>query len=140
MGFLFQSTEDGLGKRRQPAMIDKKEIKRQYKETKQPMGIYRIANLVNGKIYIGSSKSVDTIFNSARFQLKMGSYFIRDLQEDFTRCGEAKFLFDVVDYLESNDDPEYDYSDDLRVLEEMWLEKLQPYDEKGYNSRKTKTV
>jgi hypothetical protein len=121
-------------------MINKKEIKRQYKEMKQPMGIYRITNLVNGKIYIGRSKSVDTVFNSARFQLKMGSYFIKDLQKDFTRYSEAKFLFDVVDHLEPNDDPGYDYSEDLLVLEEMWLAKLQPYDEKGYNSRKTTTV
>ena len=121
-------------------MINKKEIKRQYKETKQPMGIYRITDSVNGKIFIGSSKCVDTIFNSARFQLKMGSHFNKELQKAFNRHGEASFLFDVVDHLEPNDDPGYDYSNDLRVLEEMWLEKLRPYDEKGYNSRKTTMV
>jgi hypothetical protein len=121
-------------------MIDKKEIKRQYKETKRPMGIYRITNLVNGKMFIGSSQCVDTIFNSAGFQLKMGSYFIKDMQKDFTRHGESNFRFDVVDQLEPNDDPGYDYSEDLRVLLDMWLEKLQPYDEKGYNSRQDKTV
>lgn len=121
-------------------MINKKEMKQQYKEMKQPMGIYRITNLLNGKIYIGSSKSVDTIFNSARFQLKMGSYFIKDLQKDFTCHGEENFSFDIVDHLEPNDDPEHDYGDDLRVLEGMWLEKLQPYDEKGYNNRKTTII
>lgn len=121
-------------------MINKKEIIRKYKETKQPMGIYRITNLLNGKIFIGSSKCVDTIFNSARFQLKMGSYFIKELQKDFTCHGEACFRFDVVDQLEHNDDQEYDFTDDLRALEEMWLEKLQPYDEKGYNSRKNVKV
>jgi hypothetical protein len=117
-------------------MIDKKEAKRHYKETKRPMGIYRITNLVNGKIFIGSSKSVDTIFNSARFQLKTGSYFIKDLQKDFTLHGEANFRFDVVDHLEPNDDPDYDYSNDLCLLEEMWREKLQPYNEKGYHFKK----
>ena len=121
-------------------MLDKKEVKRRYKETKQPMGIYRITDKVNGKIYIGSSKCVETIFNSALFQLKMGSHFNKELQKDFIRHGEAGFSFDVVDHLEYNDDPGDDYSNDLRVLEEMWLEKLKPYDENCYNSRKTATA
>ena len=34
------------------------------------------------------------------------------------------------------EDPLYDYKEDLKTLEELWLEKLQPYDEKGYNQRK----
>jgi len=28
------------------------------------------------------------------------------------------------------------YTDDLKMLEEMWIEKLQPFDENGYNKRK----
>lgn len=31
------------------------------------------------------------------------------------------------------DIPEYNPSDDLNVLEEKWLEKLQPYDPEGYH-------
>jgi len=41
-----------------------------------------------------------------------------------------------VDYLEPKDGPDYNYTNDLAVLEDMWLEKLQPYDEKGYNKKK----
>ena len=29
-----------------------------------------------------------------------------------------------------------DYRTDLRFLEELWLEKLQPYGERGYNEKK----
>ena len=43
---------------------------------------------------------------------------------------------EVVDYLEPKEDPGYDYTKDLMVLEEMWVEKLQPFDEKGYNKKK----
>ena len=39
-------------------MIDKKELKKQYKQTLQPMGVYQIKNLVNGKIFIGSVKNL----------------------------------------------------------------------------------
>jgi len=124
-------------------MIDKKEAIRQYKNTLQPMGIYRITNSVNGKIFIGSSLNVDKIFNRILFQLKHNSYGNKDLQEDFNLNGESNFSFEIIDHLEPKKDKEqgYDYTDDLQVLEGMWLDKLQPYEKIGYNSRKTiKTI
>lgn len=117
-------------------MLDKKEIKRQYKQTIQPMGIYQIKNLANGKIFIGNSKNLNAVFNSSRLQLKTGTFINRDLQHDFIESGEANFSFDVLDRLEPKDDLKYDYTDDLKLLEEMWLEKLQPYGPNGYHKQK----
>lgn len=114
-------------------MTDKNELKRQYKQTLPPMGIYKIENLVNGKILIGSSKNLRGKANSYSFQLKQGTLINRELQRDYTQLGEENFAFAVVDFLEPKDGPEHDYTDDLAALEEMWLEKLQPYSEKGYN-------
>lgn len=102
------------------------------------MGIYQIKNMVNGKIFIGSSKNLHGKFNSYKLQLKLGSHVNRELQKDYTHFGEDKFSFEVVDNLEPKEDPNYDYTEDLAVLEEMWIEKLQPHDEKGYNKRKVK--
>jgi hypothetical protein len=34
------------------------------------------------------------------------------------------------------ENPDYDYKSDLEVLEDLWLEKLEPYGDKGYNERK----
>jgi hypothetical protein len=42
----------------------------------------------------------------------------------------------VLEYLKPGDDPDYDVRGDLDVLEELWLEKLEPYGEKGYNKKK----
>ena len=53
-------------------MIDKKELKKQYKQTLPKMGIYQIRNLVNGKIFVGRSKELAGKFNSSKFQLKAG--------------------------------------------------------------------
>jgi group I intron endonuclease len=114
-------------------MTDKKELKKQYKQTLPPMGIYKIENLVNGKILIGSSKNLRGKANSYSFQLKQGTHINRELQRDYTKLGEKNFAFAVVDFLEPKDGPEHDYTSDLAALEEMWLEKLQPYGEKGYN-------
>ena len=118
--------------------MNQKELKKQYKQTVLPMGIFQIKNLVNGKIFLGSSKNLKGKLNSIKFQLEMGSYINKELQKDFNEYRENNFLFETLDLLEPKEDPGYDYSDDLNTLEEMWLEKLQPYDEKGYNKRKVK--
>jgi group I intron endonuclease len=117
-------------------MNNKKTIKDQYKQAVQPMGIYQIKNLANGKIFIGTSKNLPGKINSHRFQLKMGSHMNKVLQAEFTNFGEKNFSFEVLDNLDPQDDPAYDYSLDLEVLEKMWLEKLQPFGERGYHKKK----
>jgi hypothetical protein len=60
----------------------------------------------------------------------------KDLQEDFNRIGLDNFTFGIIDLLEPKEDTKMDYTDDLKMLEEIWIEKLQPFDENGYNKRK----
>ncbi len=117
-------------------MIDKKELKKQYKQTLPPMGIYQIRNLVNGKIFVGSSLNLHGKSNSFKFQLRSGLHVNSELQKDYSQFGEENFVFEIVDLLEPNEDPTFDYRDDLKVFLEMWMEKLQPYGEVGYNKRK----
>ena len=117
-------------------MTDKKELKKQYKAVPPKMGIFQIKNLTNGKIFIGRGMNVQGKINSSRFQLEQGSHPNSELQKDFKLLGGKNFSFEVVDYLDpKKDDMNYDYNDDLKLLEEMWLEKLQPYDDKGYNNK-----
>ncbi|MCX6174164.1 MAG: GIY-YIG nuclease family protein [Ignavibacteriales bacterium] len=117
-------------------MIDKKEMKKQYKQTLPFMGIYQIKNFINGKIFIGNSKNLHGKSNSYKFQLNSGLHINRDLQEDYIKYGEQNFTFEILDTLEPKDDPAYKYDDDLKTLEDLWLEKLQPFGEKGYNKFK----
>ena len=119
-------------------MIDKKEIKKRYKETLPPMGIYQIKNLVSGKILVGSSKNLNGKSNSFKFQLNLGSHMNKELQNDYNKYGEENFSFEVLDYLEPKEGITYDYTKDLEALEELWIEKLQPFNEKGYNQVKKK--
>jgi len=117
-------------------MTDKKELKKQYKQTLPPMGIYRIRNLVNGKIFLGSGLNLNGKSNSFKFQLKSGLHVNSDLQKDYNEFGDDNFVFEIVDLLEPKEDLAYDYRDDLKVFLEMWMEKLQPFGEIGYNKRK----
>lgn len=117
-------------------MLDKKELKKQYKQTLPQMGIYRIKNLVNGKIFLGSSLNLHGKSNSFKFQLKSGLHVNSELQKDFNTFGEDNFVFEIVDTLEPKEDISYNYGDDLQVFLEMWMDKLQPYDQVGYNKKK----
>jgi group I intron endonuclease len=116
--------------------MNKKELIKEYKQTVRPMGIYQITNKKNGKLFIGSAKDLAGRMNSNKFQLRNGMHFNKEMQKDFNDVGEDFFSFDIIDHLTPKEDLNYDYSEDLKILEEMWLEKLQPYVEKGYNTPK----
>ena len=116
--------------------MNKKELTNKYKETIQPMGIYQIKNLKNGKIFIGSAKNIHGKINSNKFQLVNGLHLKKEMQKDFNDVGEINFTFEVLDYLKPNDDIGHDYAEELKILENMWLDKLKPYNDNGYNSKK----
>ena len=100
------------------------------------MGVFTILNKVNGKILLVSSNNLPGRINRAIFQLDMGSHPNMALQQDYKQFGKDNFAFEIIDYLKPKEDPAYNYTDDLAVLEEMWIEKLQSYQDKGYNEIK----
>ncbi|MGE5582490.1 MAG: GIY-YIG nuclease family protein [Bacillota bacterium] len=112
------------------------ELKQAYKNKPQKIGIFQITNLVSGKIFIGGTSNLDKVFNRHQAQLKFGSHPNKELQNDWNQSGPANFTFEILDELKPNEDPDYNYNEDLKTLEELWLEKLQPYGEKGYHKKK----
>lgn len=118
-------------------MENKKELKKNYLLTPKPMGVYCLRNLVNGKILIGSNKNLDARKNRFDMEFRMGFYnnVTKSLQEESKEFGRDNFSYEVLEYLKPKEDPNYDYSKDLSDLEKKWIEKLQPFDEKGYNKR-----
>ncbi len=114
------------------SQIDRKTLIREYKETQQPAGIYRVRNTGSGKSLIGSSVNLPGMLNRQRFQLEHGSHPDRELQNDWNTLGPEAFEFEVLDRLKPRDEPGYDPTQDLRTLKEMWLEKLQAAGEPLY--------
>ncbi|MBM3801689.1 MAG: GIY-YIG nuclease family protein [Acidimicrobiia bacterium] len=114
----------------------KKELKDQYKQTHTPMGIYRIRNLINSKVFVGSALNLPGILTSNRVQLKSGNHPNRKLQAEWNEFGSESFVFEVLDELTAAQGAGHDYRADLGFLEELWLEKLQPYDHRGYNEER----
>jgi hypothetical protein len=114
----------------------KKELKKEYQQSHQPMGVYQIRNLINDKVLVGATLNLPGILNRHKFQLKMGNHQNKTLQADWREFGEENFAFEILDELTPREDPAHDYKADLAFLEELWLEQLQPFDERGYNERK----
>lgn len=104
--------------------IDRKQATREYKESARPAGIYRIRNRETGRSLVGSTVDLDGRLNRHRFQLKMGSHSVRELQADWKALGEDGFEFAVLDRLEPRDEPGYDPRAELETLRELWLERL----------------
>ena len=116
--------------------MNKKELARAYKETPRPMGIYRVHNTRDDRSLVGRSVDLPAILNRERMSLKLGVHNNAALQRDWAELGADAFVFDVLDTIKAPEgQPDYDPSDDLKVLEEMWLERLQPYGERGYNRK-----
>jgi len=115
--------------------LDRKKAKQDYKQALRPMGIVRVRNLKDGRCYLMASADTRGAINSLRFQLKMGAFATSpELARDWKELGEESFVIEVIDELKPVEDPEHDYRADLQVLEELWLDKLKPYGDRGYHT------
>jgi hypothetical protein len=119
--------------------MDRKELIRRYKETRRPIGIFRVQNTLADKSFVGASLDLPSMLNRQRFQLVHGSHPNHALQQDWNRLGPEAFAFEVLDTLEPPERSDWDPSDDLAVLEQLWLDKLRPYGERGYNAEPRKS-
>ena len=114
-------------------MKSRKELNREYLERPKPAGVFQVKNTANGKVLLGSSLNLDGALNGNKFTLKIGSHRNNALQEDWERYGAESFVFEILEVVQVREDPNFNLSDELTLLEMIWLEKLQPFGEKGYN-------
>jgi len=110
----------------------RKELNRAYMERVKPAGIYQVKNMVNGKMLLGSSLNLEGPLNRHKFMLKIGSHTHKTLQRDWDELGADNFVFEILEEVKLVDSPKFNLSDELTLLEMIWLEKLQPV-ENGYN-------
>ena len=114
--------------------MNKKELIQQYKLTNRPMGIYQIRNLVNGKVFVESSVNLTGILNRQKFALKLNGHKNKQLQADWNEFGAENFAFEILEEIVQREN--LDIKAELEFLEDLWLEKLKPFGDKGYNQRK----
>lgn len=93
-------------------------------------GVYMIQNIVNGKMYIGSSKNINKRFIEHRLHLRKNKHYNTHLQRAWNKHTENNFKFIILEEIS------FDKSK-LKNLEQKYLDIYKPYDhEIGYNMRK----
>lgn len=89
------------------------------------VGIYKITNKVNGKCYIGQSKSIPNRWRQHITDLNNGNHHCFKLQDDYDEYGIVNFSFEVLEICEDENE--------LTRLEQVYMNKYSP---KLYNSKR----
>lgn len=95
-------------------------------EIKRECGVYKLINLVNGKIYVGSTKDLYERKWQHFNDLKRNKHYNTYLQNSWNKYKEENFKFEVIEYIE-----------DINLLlerEQYWINFYNVIDKKyGYN-------
>lgn len=114
-------------------MKTKQDIKREYKDRAKPAGVFQIKNTANGKVFLGSSLNLEGPLNRNKFTLNMGQHRNTMLQKEWNEYGQDAFVLEILEVVKVKDDPNFNLIDELTLVEQIWLEKLQPFGDNGYN-------
>jgi group I intron endonuclease len=96
-------------------------------------GIYKIENIVNGRMYIGSSVDINKRINRHKNDLIENKHINCYLQRDFNKYGMSSYLFECIELCNM---------ENLKILEQKYLDEIfsnKKYYEKYYNIGKDAT-
>ncbi len=116
----------------------RRELRNEYKQNIPSMGIYKIRNRANGRVFIGAALNLHGIFTRHRFELDLGSHRNSDLQKDWNEAGADAFSFEVLEELEP--EPDSNARENQALLDELkqkWRERLVLRPEDEYGTRHT---
>lgn len=114
-----------------------KELKAKYKEMKFKMGVFQIRNTDNNKVYISSSLDLFAAWNSQKFQLNAGMHSNDGLQKDWNLFGCDHFVYEILDEIKPSEDVTVNYAKEIKALEDIIIENIQPFNDNGYNLKKS---
>jgi len=106
-------------------MDRRKELKLQYKQTRPQMGIFIIRSRATNKCHIQGTQDLRGVMNGARVRLGGNMHVFKELQKEWNEFGPENFTFEILEYLEyDKDESKTDYTEELKLLEMIWEEKL----------------
>jgi hypothetical protein len=109
------------------------DLRRAYKEAPRQAGVFQIKNTRTGRLLLGSSTNLHGPLNKHRFMLSIGKHDNQALQADWNQLGADEFVFEILEVVKPSDDPRFNLDDVLTLLEQIWIEKLNPFGQGGYN-------
>ena len=113
-----------------------KRLKREYKDALRPLGVFLIRNTTNDKVFLAGGVDLNGSMNRHRNELSHGSHRNPQLQADWNDLGSGRFEFEILEQLAPSLDSSFDSKKELEFMEKMWLERLRPFGDRGYNEPK----
>lgn len=108
------------------------QINKENKKDLEIMGIYKIINIINNKIYIGSSNNIYIRWKEHINELNNKNHHSIHLQRAWNKYKQENFNFIIIEKL-NNEDLQFE-------REQYWLDKYEPYKRNiGYNISKFAT-
>ena len=103
----------------------KQALKAEFKSRKKLGGFFVIRNTETGKLLPGVTTDLRRSQNRFEFAQATGSCVDLKLTKDWAAHGGATFAFEVLEELHQADtQSDADFAKDIKLLKEMWLEKL----------------
>jgi group I intron endonuclease len=94
------------------------------------VGIYKITNTANGKVYIGSSVNIELRISIHFSNLRsLHCRTNKTMKADFDKCGESAFVWEIIEQITVMD------SVFISEREEFWLNKMRESGIETYNSK-----
>ncbi|QJD82647.1 GIY-YIG nuclease family protein [Cohnella herbarum] len=110
----------------------------QYSKIPIEGGVFQIKNTVNGKILVDKTPNFKSL-NGRAVSLRLGSETNKALQKEWNEFGEDAFVMEILEVLKPSDNPFVSQKDELKKLVEHWIDKLQPFGDRGYHTIKPET-
>jgi len=93
------------------------------------IAIYKIINIINNKVYVGSSKNINKRKSRHFCDLRDNKHSNKHLQNSYNKYGKNNFKFEIIEYI--------DNENKLLEREQYWIDKLNVCDKNfGYNISK----
>lgn len=109
----------------------RKELQEEYKQLKTYMGVIQITNNTCGKIYVAAYPNLKNKWLTIQSQLEMGMYSNSHLVKDWKELGPEAFSYKILEEKETGEVTDMRW--ELKQMGKSWLEKLQPFGDRGYN-------
>ena len=104
---------------------EKKELRMRYEERKRVGGVFVIRNTLKDKLLLDATTDVQRSRNRFEFTQKTGSCADLPLQKDWTEQAGRGFVFELLEDLEKGEtQTEAEFGADIKLLKELWLQKL----------------
>ena len=103
--------------------IDKREARREFKEKKNPRGIFALRCAASGEVWVSASVNLNSAQTGLWFLLRNGMHHNKPLQAAWSTHGAEAFSFEVLERFDE-DDPAASMTSTMMERQKHWEQEL----------------